>query len=245
MKSEYHGPMDVSTKRIERIKQNDKIEQILSVIHDRIINGELQPGMELPSEKEFSEQLGVSRFSLREALRVAQAQGLVEINQGRRPTVAYPSAYPATAMMKLVLQRTKKPLFDLVAARAALECKIVRMAAQKIADSTLMEIEENIKLMEIEGRDLDYYVKKDTDFHGLILHSVDSMVFEIMLSSVNDLIRESRVATLQSGGIARAYKAHWEIFEALKAHDPDLAEIKMNRHLMNAEEDLKALGYSL
>ena len=71
MKVDYHGSM---AKSIKKINTNDKIEQILSVIHEYIFEGELKSGEELPSEKDFSEKLGVSRFSLREALRVAQAQ---------------------------------------------------------------------------------------------------------------------------------------------------------------------------
>ncbi len=230
-------------KSIKKINSNDKIEQILSVIHEYIFEGELKSGDELPSEKEFSEKLGVSRFSLREALRVAQTQGLIEINQGKKPTVAYPSASHAVNMISLTLKRnSKKSLFDLISAREALECKIARIAAGKITEEQLYEIEEIISLMEIENRPLDYYVKKDTEFHNKILKSIDSFVFEIMLSSVTELISESREATLKSGGIKRASDAHRRIFLALKKHDPDLAEKEMRQHLRNAEEDLNALG---
>ena len=231
------------TKSIKKINSQDKIEQILSVIHEYIFEGELKPGDELPSEKEFSEKLGVSRFSLREALRVAQTQGLIDINQGKKPTVAYPSASHAVSMMSLTLKRgNKKSLFDLINAREALECKIARIAAEKITDEQLYEIEEIISLMEIKDRPIDYYVKKDTEFHNRILKSTDSFVFEIMLSPVTELISESREATLKSGGVKRASDAHRRIFLALKKHDPDLAEKEMRQHLKNAEEDLKALG---
>ncbi len=237
--------MGTSIKKISPLRQNDKIEQILNIIHEHIFEGKLQPGTELPSEKSLSEQLGVSRFSLREALRVAQAQGLIEINQGKKPVVAHPSAAPAAYMLKIALKRSSQSLFDLVTARAGLECKIVRIAAEKITDETLMQLEENIKLMEITGRDISYYVDKDTEFHDMILKSTESLVFEIMLSSVNELLRESRKATLRGGGIERACKAHLEIFNALKAHDPDLSEKQMQQHLKNAEEDLKASGNSI
>ena len=231
-------------KSIKKINNNDKIEQILSVIHEYIFEGEMNPGDELPSEKDFSEKLGVSRFSLREALRVAQAQGLIDINQGKKPTVAYPSASPAVNTMSLALKRSsEKSLFDLILAREALESQIVRIAAEKISDEDLYKLEETISLMEINDRPIDYYVNKDREFHNIILKSTDSLVFEIMLSSVTELIKESRKATLKSGGIKRAADAHKNIFNALKKHDPDLAEKEMKQHLINAEEDLKALGF--
>ena len=96
--------------------------------------------------------------------------------------------------------------------------------------------------MEIGDRPIEYYIQKDTEFHTIIRKSTDSLVFEIMLSSVTELITESRKATLKSGGIKRAAEAHKKIFNALKNHDPDLAEQEMRQHLLNAEEDLKALG---
>ena len=230
-------------KSIKKLNNTDKIEQILSVIHEYIFEGELNPGDELPSEKDFSEKLGVSRFSLREALRVAQAQGLIDINQGKKPTVAYPSANPAVNMMSIALKRSsKESLFDLAEAREALEGKIAKIAAEKITEEDLLRLEETISLMEIKDRSIDYYITKDREFHNIILKSTNSMVFEIMISSVNELITESRKATLKSGGIKRATDAHRKIFSALKKHDPNLAEKEMRQHLLNAEEDLKALG---
>lgn len=234
--------MDMSRKKIIPIKQNDKIEQIINFIHNYIIEGNLQPGTELPSEKNLSEQLGVSRFSLREALRVVQSQGLIEIAQGKKPVVAHPSVQPAASMLKLALMRSNQSLLDLTVARTAIECTIVRIAAVKISDEALMKLEENIKLMEIKGRDIEYYIEKDIEFHNIILESTENLVLEIMLASVTEFLRKSRKATLEAGGVKRAYTAHEAIFKALKNHDPEKSEIEMRRHFTNAEEDLKASG---
>lgn len=234
--------MHPSKKESAKADSGDKTSQILEFLHDRIIGGQLPSGTELQSEKELSKQLGVSRFSLREALRVAEAQGLIRIRQGKRPVVQTPSAVPAARIMGLTLMRGKENLLDLVMARTGLECKLVRLAAQKITEAELLALEENLHLMGIPGRDLDYYIAKDTEFHDIILKSTRSLVFEIMLSSVTQLLDESRKETLGIGGTERANRAHREIFEALRAHDPDAAEEKMKRHLKNAEEDLAASG---
>ncbi|MFA6506303.1 MAG: FCD domain-containing protein [Treponemataceae bacterium] len=233
--------MEPSTKEHAKVDSIDKTSRILSILQERIIGGNLVPGTELQSEKELAAQLGVSRFSLREALRVAEAQGLIRIQQGKRPVVASPSAVPATIMMGLALKRTRENLVDLVTARDGLECKIVRMAAEKITNTELHSLEENLKLMEIPGRDLDYYVAKDMEFHEIILKAARSLVFEIMLSPVTQLLKESRKATLGAGGIKRAMKLHQEIYLALLKHDPDEAEEKMRRHMKNAIEDLALL----
>ncbi len=230
--------MERSTKKEAPGESSDTTGRILRVLHERIIGGNLASGTELQSEKELSAELGVSRFSLREALRVAEAQGLIRIRQGKRPVVRTPSAQPAADVMSLALQRSRENLRDLVLARTGLECKLVRLAAEKITEEELLALEENLHLMGIPGRGLDYYIAKDSEFHRIILKSTQSLVFDIMLSSVTSLLDESRKETLDAGGTERANAAHRAIFEALRARDPDAAEEMMKRHLKNAEEDL-------
>ena len=121
-----------STKIFSKIEPTDKIGQILSAIQNSIIEGQWPPGTKLPSEKDMAKELGVSRFSLREALCVAEAQGLIKIQQGKRPVVISPSASPIKTVMSLVMKRTQENLLDLTKARAGLECVIAQVAAEKL-----------------------------------------------------------------------------------------------------------------
>ena len=73
--------------------------------HPTKCNGKLKPGAELPPERTFAEQMGVSRFSLREALRAAQVQGLIEIHQGKRPRVAEPTSNAAADVIALTFKK--------------------------------------------------------------------------------------------------------------------------------------------
>ncbi|GAB4368000.1 MAG: transcriptional regulator NanR [Spirochaetales bacterium] len=230
--------MALSIENIRKLEKRDRINQIVEFLHSLILDQGLAPGTELPSEKELAQSLGVSRFSLREALRIAETQGLIHVSRGKRPTVASPSSNAVSNILRITLQRSTKNLLDLAVARAGLECKIVRMAAEKITPQDLAALEENLKLMEIPNRKLDYYVQKDVEFHEIILRSTGSLVFEIMLSSVTPLLYESRTQTLASGGVERALGLHREIYQALKDHDPDRAEKAMERHLQNAVEDI-------
>ncbi|MFQ3620884.1 MAG: FadR/GntR family transcriptional regulator [Spirochaetales bacterium] len=232
--------MTLSIDKIKKLENRDRINQIVEFLHALILDQNLAPGTELPSEKELAQKLGVSRFSLREALRIAETQGLIKISQGKRPVVTSPSSQTISHIMRIALKRTKQNLLDLAIARAGLECKIVRIAAEKITPKELVLLEENLKLMEIPNRKLDYYVQKDVEFHEIILHSTGSMVFEIILSSVTPLIFEMISQTHTSGGVERALNLHKEIFQALKEHDPDKAEYLMERHLQNAIEDILA-----
>jgi len=228
-----------STKIFQKIESTDKIGQILSAIQNSVIDGHWPPGTKLPSEKDMAKEFGVSRFSLREALCVAEAQGLIKIQQGKRPVVISPSASPIKTVMNLVMKRTQENLVDLAKARSGLECVIAQVAAEKITESELHKLEENVALMALQGRDLDYYVAKDAEFHDIILKSTKSIVFEIMLSSVTPLIAESIKMTLANGGIERANMLHKEIYRALYKHDPAAAGKQMALHMQYAEEDLQ------
>ena len=116
--------MSSARKNLTTLKNNDKVSRLITALQDYIVNGNLKPGMELPPERKLAEQLGVSRFSMREALRVAQSQGLIEIVQGRKPRVAKPTAAAASEIIGITLKRSKKTFLDLIEVRQALECKI-------------------------------------------------------------------------------------------------------------------------
>ncbi len=101
--------MAIMRKRFQFLKVRliDKVEQAVSVLQEYKIDGNLEPGTELPSESEMAPKIGVRKFSMRETLRVAQAKGLVEISQGRQTKVADVSMKPAAGIMNLIMRRSK------------------------------------------------------------------------------------------------------------------------------------------
>jgi len=84
------------------------IDHAFSTLKNSILDGHMKPGMELPSESEMAQQLGVGKVSLRQALRLAQVQGLVEIQRGKRATVAHPSIAPVREMINLALHMIRR-----------------------------------------------------------------------------------------------------------------------------------------
>lgn len=231
--------MKESIQKLSPIQQTDTINQIVKSLQDYIINGNLTPGTEIPPERTLSETLGVSRFTLREALRVAQAQGLIEINQGKRPRVAKPTYHAAADIIALTLRRTKKTFIDLIIAREGLEYQIVKLAAQNIKPTHIKSLEKLVRTMEEHKDDLEYCTKLDGEFHDTILEASDNMVFEIMLAPLTELLRESRFRTLKGNGVDIAITGHKEVLEALKKRDSEVAADAMKRHLEMAEKDLR------
>ncbi len=224
--------------KIAPIQRGDTVQKIVVALKELILGGDLEPGTPLPSERELSERLEVSRFSLREALRVTQAQGLIEIRQGRRPRVAGPSAAPAAEVIALSLKRSRNPLLDLVVARQGLETQVARVAARRISEQALQSLEQTIRSIESNPSDLGNCVEQDLAFHEILVTSTDNPVFRIMLAPLTELLRQSRKRTIRRG-IDRVIRGHGEILAALRKRHPEAAAQAMYRHLEMAEEDLR------
>lgn len=215
----------------------DKIKQIIEALHNYIVEGKLAHGTELPSERELAEILSVSRFSLREALRVAQAQGLIEITRGRRPRVAEPSADAAAQMIAITLRRSSQTLLDLADARIVLETHIARVAATKASDADIKLMQEAVDMVAANQTDTRICVEQDYMFHSCLVKATGNVVFEVMLAPLAELLREARKETFRQG-VGPVIDGHTGVLEAIKRHDGDAAEAAMRAHLELARKHL-------
>ena len=226
---------------LSKVQTTDKVELAVEALHKFIVEGNMEPGTELPPEYEMAKQIGVSKFSMREALRVAQSQGLIEISQGRRTKVADISIKPAAGIMNLIMRRSKHMLLELTEARKSLECEIVRFAAIRATKKHIKAMADTIDDLDTHRHDIEYCVNKDIEFHDIMVQATNNRVFEILLESLAELSRESRLKTLRMSGIDKPITEHRAILEAIKAHDPENAVIYMQKHLQTAESNLKKL----
>jgi GntR family transcriptional regulator, transcriptional repressor for pyruvate dehydrogenase complex len=232
--------MTIKSLNLVPLRSSDKVEQLITVLQDRIIDGDLKPGTPLPAERYLAAQLNVSRFSLREALRVAQAKGLIEITRGRPPRVAQVSSAAVADLMGINLRRLENSLLELVEARQALECNIARCAALKAEPSHIDAMRQTIEDMKNNQDDLAFCIEKDIAFHNILIKASGNRVFEIMLSPLSAALRKSRKKTMmQFIGVKRAINGHEEILAAITAKDAEKADVAMHHHLTMAEEDLK------
>jgi GntR family transcriptional repressor for pyruvate dehydrogenase complex len=237
-------PIIMLNKRIKlkKIQYTDKISLVSDLIQEYIVGGQLKVGMELPPEREFAQQLGVSRFSLREALRVAQVKGLIEITRGRKPRVAKPTTSAASEAISLILRRKENVFIELVEARQILECQIARLAASRVTNEQISRMRESIKRLEQDPDNIQLCVAKDFEFHEILIEAAGNRVIQIMLEPLSELLKESRFKTIQKKGINRAVTAHKAILCAINERDPDRASQEMHRHLKMAKEDLLLLS---
>jgi len=235
----YIIDMKRTNSHLQPLPKGDKIVKLVSILQDYIIKGNLKPGMEILPERRMAAQLGVSRFSLREALRVAQSQGLIEIRRGRKPRVAHLSSSAAIEIMSLTLRRSENALLDLVEARQILECGIARLSAIRAKPEHIAKMRKIMAKMNDNRDKFNVCVDCDTVFHEALSEASGNNVFEVMLKPLAELLKDSRRKTMQANGVDVAIRAHEAILAAVERHDGEEAEKQMAIHLELAEYALK------
>jgi GntR family transcriptional regulator, transcriptional repressor for pyruvate dehydrogenase complex len=222
---------------VRRITLSGEVADRLS---EAIRSGELPPGARLPAERELGAQFGVGRTSIREALRMLQATGMVTVRPGDGVFVAVcspPNEQPFARWESLYHYRVEE-LFE---ARLAIEPLAAARAASRATEDDLRALSATLVEFErgVEEDDLAAMVLADGDFHEAITRASRNRMFQAMLGVANHLLIESKRAGLSAPGRPRRVLAkHRAIFDAIAAGDAQLAENAMRDHLMSFVSDM-------
>ncbi len=220
-------------------KKTLMVEHAVMALKDHILEGNLSPGTELPPESEMAREMGISKFSLREALRVLEVIGLIEITQGRRTRVASHSISPLVSLFELALKRSMVTQLLLVEARKSIEGHIARYAALRAEPAHVEAMRRTIEEVARNRKDLELCVAKDIEFHNILVSASKNVVFEIMLAPIMELLREQRRDQIRVRGVEPVIEHHSRILAAVAEKDPDKAEESMALHLLQAEMDVR------
>jgi len=192
----------------------------------------------LPSQGKLAISLGVSRTVLREAMKHLEAEGLIEIAQGRRIRVKPAGPQAAMRTLDSMLRRSDATLAQLLEVRRPLEGEIAALAAERIQADEIRILEETV--VELQAlQTLERRVEADLLFHRTLAVATRNPVFPLLLDTIAGLLRASRVASIGTHGVAAAIDGHQEILAAMKARSPKAARDAMLRHLRANERQLK------
>jgi GntR family transcriptional repressor for pyruvate dehydrogenase complex len=222
------------------MEQTDRVSEIAYRFEQLILSGKLAPGDQLPSERDISIQMEVSRSVVREALGRLASFGLVRSTRGSGTKVERPNGRLITLGYKRLLHGADLHLLDLSAVRMPLETTIATLAAVKRTEAHLARMEQAQKVMSKPRRSLEDLIKADLYFHATLADATGNAVFNIILSPMQELLIESRRRTLGRFGSEPAYLGHAEILEAVRAREPKAAEEAMRRHIEANIQHLRA-----
>jgi GntR family transcriptional repressor for pyruvate dehydrogenase complex len=223
----------------------DRVAQIISQLERSIRSGEFIPGDRLPSEREFSARLGVSRSVIREAFGCLAGQGLVKSYRGSGTRVEPPNSRPVTAGLHRLLGEADHRLEDLCAVRAVLEPPIAALAAIHRTEEHLARMEKTQAIHRNPRRSLKTYVQADMDFHATLAEACGNPIFMIILEPVQELLRESRRQTIGHYGLMFISEPHDRILGAVRARDPENASRAMREHIEIATTQIAELRRTL
>ena len=213
-------------------------------LEDHVLD-ELEPGAELASESDLATRLGVSRLTVREATKALQARGLVEIRQGRRPHVAYPSAQPMGDYFTVAVRRDPRRLMDLLEVRRALEVHIASLAATHATRAAIAALEMALAAMRAEADDTMSVHRADIRFHESLAVATGNQMLTFLIEAMEEPLHASRLRSLtghlaRGGTVDDVIEQHARILDRVTARDAKGAATAMRAHLDQTARDLKA-----
>lgn len=221
------------------IKRRSLVNEVSEQLAKAIRSGVDWEGGVLPSERQLAAQFGVSRPVVREATKLLEFQGLVEIRQGLGIRIVDRLYAPLSAATRLLLPDDTERLRQSLDVRMVLEPAIARRAAERVNQDDIARLHERQQVLE-QASSLEEAMEADIAFHGELARVSGNEIFGIMLDSIADLGRESRRATMSQVGFDRAIRQHAVVLSALEAKDADAAENAMQVHIQSAISDLLA-----
>ena len=148
----------------KKVEQNRVFHGVVVQLEDAILNGHFEPGEKLPSERDLKETFQVGRGAVREALRVLEQKGLLEIRLGAHggAIVLPPSGEPMLESLSLLVKRKQIPFKDIQEFRSTVEGRIASLAAQRRTQKDLVRLKEILVKCE-------YYLEKEYDWDSFLL----------------------------------------------------------------------------
>ncbi len=196
---------------------------VLQQIQRAMERGELRRGDQLPPEPELAEQLQVSRGSLREALKVLQVLGILEVRRGSGTFIAEHPRLPTVDPLLFLLLLQDGTTSHLIELRFMVEVGFTRLAQPRISDRDLARLEDSIRAMRGAIDDGTIGAEHDLAFHRIILEATENPFVIQVGTTVLELFRESIGRGVRTFPTYAA-QHHEAILEALRSRDPARVE---------------------
>lgn len=223
------------------IKPKKVSSQIAEQIRSSILSGEFNAGDKLPPERELAEMFGVSRPSVREALNILAAAGLVESYQGGgtvvKSLVETTTGPPLAELIKVERERA----LDVIEVRKCMEGWTAYYAAQRALPEDLRRLEAIVNEMEKNLEGMKPSQDLDANFHILIAQATHNVVWLHLMQSIFDAMQEFqrgvwRAVYLTTEDHHNLYRHHRAVYEAIRDRDAERARDEMLKHLTFAEQ---------
>lgn len=221
--------------------------QVVQQIMDRIADGTFEDGQALPPEAEFASTLGVSRLTMREAVRVLKDRGVLRVVHGRGTYVAPTEDWTDLASIIHVLGTQTSPRelgLQLIEVRRMIEVGACGLAAHNRTSNDLEALQAHLQdFDDAEKRgDIEGVLMADLAFHSAIVRASANPFLQTIMTALEAPLMRSRRETTAIGEVReRARMHHHAIYAALESGSADAAKAAMRAHMTQTKQDLKLL----
>lgn len=227
--------MNITTlENVPSLKRNTISTDIAELITNLILRGEIKPGDKLPTEVEFTQQLGIGRNSFREAVKMLTFVGILEIRRGEGTFVSKKLSSPIINPLLMSLVFEEKTAEELIQLRLLLDIAVISTIINNLTEEGVTQLEDANDAMLAVAKNPDYdkdlLLNLDIQFHKVyhsltrnrLLVKIYETIYMLFLSSVKESLNNDPEF---------AYNSHKGLIEALKEKDPAKVENNLRESL--------------
>jgi len=227
---------------MQAVKRVPVVQQVVESLKEFITSGEIQTGEKLPPEMELCAKLNVGRGTVREAIRVLQATGFVELRPGRGAFVARTEEEPEMLDLSGWFSENEMELLDFMQVRMAIEPLAIRLAIEKCTNKDIKALEKNYQdtLLAVENNDAAQLSLYDEQFHTCIFEYSQNRLLIAINKLLVDTLKKFRSKTfLIPNNVRNVVDPHGKILQAFRDRDAAEGERQMLAHMKRIVQDLE------
>jgi GntR family transcriptional regulator, transcriptional repressor for pyruvate dehydrogenase complex len=213
---------------LNKIDNETIVERIVSQISDAIVEGKLKPGDKIPTEAEMIKELGVGRNSVREAIKMLSAMGVLEIKRGDGTYIVKevkPTVFDSVIYSIIMEQSTHEELLEL---RKTLEIDVLEMVVEKAGQDDMEMLKKLIEILEKSSKEKNFEraAQLDLEFHHKLADIAGNKLLSRIVKGVQNLFYSSIKRTLENYEVYRGsgHKSHRDILQVIKNRDKSKVE---------------------
>ncbi|MCC2095556.1 MAG: FadR family transcriptional regulator [Hyphomicrobiales bacterium] len=226
-----------------QVRPSKASSEIVAQIRERFFCGAYEPGSRIGTERGMAEQFGVSRLTMRDALRILEASGIVEVKVGKSGGVriAAPGAdrYADALAIQLVLKGVSAA--ELLEAQIAIEAQAVQLAAARATGDDIASMETQLKRVRNSMDDHKGFVAESQRFHLCVVVASQNRAliaqFQALQHLSHRIVGQTHTASRAVAVVAR----HEILFQAIAAGNAELAADTVKAHLRSIIDTLMAV----
>ena len=228
---------------LEPIRKRRLSEYAIEELRKFISNNNLEKGSKLPSERELVDKLKISKGSIREALRMLEITGLVDVLPGKGIFVRNLTGDLVVPLASWVT-RNKDEIYKHFEARLILEPEVAALSARRISKKYINRIKQNIRLQEsYPETEVVSIINADIEFHRLVAEAAKNETISMLMNSLSKISFHGWKASLRvEGRNESAVQEHAQILSFLARRDEDGARTAMREHMLCSIQLLKKQG---